>query len=78
MTEKDWVDLQIRTSIDAGELLELLDDPAVQGSWEEDGTSRSSRRLFRAWGCIPQASENERDGWRWSSRLRKGAKEHNP
>lgn len=38
MTGQDWVDVQIRTSIDAGELLGLLDDPAVQGSWEENGT----------------------------------------
>ena len=38
MTKEDWVDVQIRTSIDAGELLGLLDDPVVQGSWEENGT----------------------------------------
>lgn len=38
MTNDDWVDVQIRTSIDAGELLGLLDNPAVQGSWEENGT----------------------------------------
>jgi ribosomal protein L11 methyltransferase len=38
MTGKDWVDVRIRTSIDAGELLGLLDDTAVQGSWEENGT----------------------------------------
>jgi len=34
----DWVDVQIRTSIDAGELLGFLNDPAVEGSWEENGT----------------------------------------
>ena len=38
MTGQDWVDVRIRTSIDAGELLGLLDDAAVQGSWEENGT----------------------------------------
>ena len=38
MTRDDWVDVQIRTSIDAGELLEFLNDPAVEGSWEENGT----------------------------------------
>ena len=38
MTKDDWVDVQIRTSVDAGELLGRLDDPAVQGSWEENGT----------------------------------------
>jgi ribosomal protein L11 methyltransferase len=38
MTGQDWIDVRIRTSIDAGELLGLLGDPAVQGSWEENGT----------------------------------------
>lgn len=38
MTGQDWVDVQIRTSIDAGEVLGLLDDPIVQGSWEDNGT----------------------------------------
>jgi ribosomal protein L11 methyltransferase len=38
MTADEWVDVQIRTSIDAGELLGLLGDPAVQGSWHEGGT----------------------------------------
>ena len=37
MTAQEWVDVQIRTSIDAGELLALLGDPTVQGSWNEDG-----------------------------------------
>ena len=38
MTTQDWIDVRIRTSIDASELLGLLDDPAVQGGWEENGT----------------------------------------
>lgn len=38
MTGQDWIDVRIRMSIDAGELLGLLGDPAVQGSWEENGT----------------------------------------
>lgn len=38
MTGSEWVDVRIRASIDAGELLGLLDDPAVRGSWEENGT----------------------------------------
>jgi ribosomal protein L11 methyltransferase len=38
MIGRDWIDVRIRTSLDAGELLGLLDDPAVQGSWEENGT----------------------------------------
>ena len=33
----DWVDVCIEAEIDAGELLGLLDDPAVQGAWEEAG-----------------------------------------
>ena len=38
MKGQEWVDVQIRTTIDAGELLGLLDDPTMQGSWEENGT----------------------------------------
>ena len=37
-TISDWVDVQIRSSLDAGELLGLLDDPAVQGAWQDGGT----------------------------------------
>jgi len=34
----DWVDVCIHAEIDAGELLGMLDDPAVQGAWEDAGT----------------------------------------
>lgn len=34
----DWVDVCIQAKLDAGELLSLLDDPAVQGAWEENDT----------------------------------------
>ena len=33
----DWVDVCIQTELDAGELLGMLDDPAVQGAWEDAG-----------------------------------------
>lgn len=33
---QDWVQVDVRTSIDAGELLGLLNDPAVTGAWQED------------------------------------------
>src|SRR5205085_7908126 len=33
-----WVDVCIQAKVDAGELLGMLDDPAVQGAWEENGT----------------------------------------
>lgn len=33
----DWVDVCIHAGIDAGELLGMLDDPAVQGAWEDAG-----------------------------------------
>ena len=36
-TISDWVDVQIRSSLDAGELLGLLDDPSVQGAWQDEG-----------------------------------------
>lgn len=33
----NWVDVRIQTDMDAGELLSRLDDPAVQGAWEDAG-----------------------------------------
>src|SRR5512147_187550 len=36
--QKDWVEVCIQSPVDAGELLGMLDDPAVQGAWEEAGT----------------------------------------
>lgn len=38
MIQSDWVDVCLHTSVDAGELLSRLDDPDVQGAWEEAGT----------------------------------------
>lgn len=32
----DWIDIQIRFPFDAGELLGRLDDPNVQGAWEDE------------------------------------------
>lgn len=37
MMPEGWIDVQIRTAVDAAELLSLLADPAVQGGWEEQG-----------------------------------------
>ena len=34
----EWVEVQISSSVDAGELLERLDDPAVPGAWQEGRT----------------------------------------
>ncbi|MCP9471064.1 MAG: 50S ribosomal protein L11 methyltransferase [Nitrospira sp.] len=34
----DWVEVQIRSSLDAGEVLGLLDDPHVQGAWQDGET----------------------------------------
>lgn len=33
---QDWVQVDVRTSIDAGELLGVLHDPDVTGAWQED------------------------------------------
>ncbi len=33
---QDWVQVDVRTSMDAGELLGLLNDSAVTGAWQED------------------------------------------
>ena len=32
----DWIDIQISTTIDAGELLAALGDSDVQGAWQDD------------------------------------------
>ena len=37
MMPTDWVDVCIRSSLDTGELLSRLDDPMVQGAWEDKG-----------------------------------------
>ncbi|THJ24842.1 MAG: methyltransferase domain-containing protein [Nitrospira sp. CG24E] len=37
MTSEGWIDVQIRTTVDAGELLGCLSDQAIQGGWEENG-----------------------------------------
>lgn len=37
MNSEGWIDVQIRTTVDAAELLGMLSDPMVQGGWDEDG-----------------------------------------
>jgi len=37
MNSEGWIDVRIRTNVDAGELLAGLADPAIQGGWEENG-----------------------------------------
>lgn len=37
MMSEGWIDVQIRTVVDAAELLGLLADPVIQGGWEEQG-----------------------------------------
>ena len=34
----DWVEVKIRSELDAGELIGLLDDPAVPGAWQDGRT----------------------------------------
>jgi ribosomal protein L11 methyltransferase len=49
----DWVDVEIRSTLDAGEVLGLLGDPSVRGAWQDDraihlywpGSTWSSARL---------------------------------
>ena len=33
---EDWIQVDVRTSLDAGELLGVLNDPDVTGAWQED------------------------------------------
>jgi ribosomal protein L11 methyltransferase len=37
MKSEGWIDVQIRTIVDAAELLGILSDPVIQGGWDEDG-----------------------------------------
>ncbi len=37
-TASDWIDVQIHSAVDAGEVLGLIDDPAVQGAWQDGDT----------------------------------------
>jgi len=37
MNSEGWIDVQIRTAVDAAELLSMLADPMIQGGWEEQG-----------------------------------------
>ena len=34
-TPDDWIDVCIDSTADAGELLSLLDEPTVQGAWQD-------------------------------------------
>lgn len=61
-TPPEWIDVQIRCAVDAGELLGLLDDPDVQGAWQEGeavhlywpGLSWSPERLSRLQRALQQ------------------------
>ena len=35
---REWIEVQIRTELDAGEVLGLLDDPCVPGAWQDGRT----------------------------------------
>lgn len=37
MKSEGWIDVQIRTVVDAAELLGMLADPVIQGGWEDQG-----------------------------------------
>jgi len=37
MKSEGWIDVQIRTAVDAAELLGMLADPVIQGGREEKG-----------------------------------------
>jgi len=34
----EWIEVQVRSSLDAGEVLALLDDPSVPGAWQDGDT----------------------------------------
>jgi len=37
---QNWIEVRIESSADSGELLDQLDDPAVTGTWQENGVIR--------------------------------------
>jgi ribosomal protein L11 methyltransferase len=37
---QEWIEVRWASGVDAGEVLDLLNDPAVAGAWEEDGQIR--------------------------------------
>ena len=37
---QDWIEVRISSTVDAGEMLGMLNDPDVTGAWEEDGIVR--------------------------------------
>jgi ribosomal protein L11 methyltransferase len=37
MKSEGWIDVQIRTGVDAGELISRLADPVTQGGWDDNG-----------------------------------------
>ncbi|MDZ4854298.1 MAG: 50S ribosomal protein L11 methyltransferase [Nitrospirota bacterium] len=72
MKSEGWIDVQIRTTVDAAELLGLLDDPAIQGGWEEQGvvhlywpkpqwSMEAHARLCRTLQGLDPAISDERD-----------------
>src|SRR4029453_18685230 len=63
----DWVDVQIQSSLDAGELLDLLDDSSIPGAWQEGRTIHlywpsdrwSPDHLFRLRHTLLRLAEEE-------------------
>ncbi|MCP9439672.1 MAG: 50S ribosomal protein L11 methyltransferase [Nitrospira sp.] len=63
----DWIEVQIRSSLDAGEVLGILGDPRVGGAWQDGDTIRlywpatewSPDRLDRIRDICRQLGENE-------------------
>jgi ribosomal protein L11 methyltransferase len=61
----DWIDVQIMSAVDPGEVIGLLDDPAVQGAWQDGRTTHlywstscwSSERLARLRDAIRRLAE---------------------
>lgn len=47
----DWIEVQIDSSVDSGELLGMLNDPAVAGAWHED------RRIRLYWSKDREADK---------------------
>jgi ribosomal protein L11 methyltransferase len=72
MKSEGWIDVQIRTAVDAAELLGILNDPAIQGGWEDQGvvhlywpkpqwSVEARAHLHRTLQGLDPAASHERD-----------------
>jgi hypothetical protein len=60
---QNWIEVRIESSVDSGELLDQLDDPAVTGPWQENGVIRLFWPADRWNPDVLQDIRRQCDGW---------------